>query len=146
MESLKEKKYIVIHHSGNSDSIEKIKNVHINVNAWEDIGYHYLIDSEGNVINGRSEEFWGAHVLNHNHNSIGICLIGNFDIDFPSEKQIETLLRLLSEKIEELNIFPENVLGHREFQDVKKTCPGKNVDMNSIRKRIPKILKTIVLS
>ena len=74
MEQLQKVKYLVIHHSGNSDTLEKIRNLHVNINGWEDIGYHWLIDREGKVLKGRDEGFMGAHVLGYNKNSIGILI------------------------------------------------------------------------
>jgi len=80
MEPLKKVNFIAVHHSQRKiDSIKRIRDLHIRINKWEDIGYHYLIDKKGKIHVGRSEKFIGAHVFGHNKNSIGICLIGNFD-------------------------------------------------------------------
>ena len=154
MELLKKIKFIAVHHSqrknelfsrqmpdemlGHSilrkiDSVKRIRDLHIRINKWEDIGYHYLIDKNGKLCKGRSEKFIGAHVLGHNKNSIGICLIGNFDEESPTKKQIQTLIKFLRQKIREFKIPIKNILGHREFLNVIKTCPGKFVDMNEIR-------------
>lgn len=40
------------------------------------IGYHYVIDLTGEVWTGRSLQEVGAHALNFNANSVGICLVG----------------------------------------------------------------------
>ncbi|MEK6823410.1 MAG: peptidoglycan recognition family protein [Nanoarchaeota archaeon] len=132
-------KFIAVHHSQRKiDSIKRIKNLHIRINKWEDIGYHYLIDKKGKIHKGRSEKFIGAHVYGHNKNSIGICLIGNFDEESPIKKQIHTLIKFLKQKTKKFKIPIKNVLGHREFSDATKTCPGKFVDMNLIRKILNK--------
>lgn len=136
MEHLEKIKYLVIHHSKNRNSLESIKELHVNINNWEDIGYHWLIDGEGTLLKGRDEKFQGAHVFSFNKNSIGICLIGNFDIKRPSKNQILTLQWLLQKKMREYLIPAENILGHREFPDVKKSCPGKFVNMDEIRKLV----------
>jgi len=60
MDTLKEIKFIVIHHSTrNEDSLEFIKQRHLK-RGFEDIGYHYLIDSDGILHKGRAEKFWGG--------------------------------------------------------------------------------------
>lgn len=40
------------------------------------IGYHYVIDLDGRVINGRGLNEVGAHAKDYNAASIGICLVG----------------------------------------------------------------------
>jgi len=44
--------------------------------GWKDIGYHWLIDRDGQVIAGRTATTIGAHVADHNWGTLGICLIG----------------------------------------------------------------------
>lgn len=107
--------------------------------GWDDIGYHYLIGNarpftkNGKLYIGRSEEFEGAHALGYNKNSLGICLIGNFDKTAPNEKQLKTLFSFLEQKIKQYNIPIENVRGHNEFPNVKKSCPRKSLNMKYIR-------------
>lgn len=139
MELLKKTKFIAVHHSQRKiDSVKRIKDLHIKINKWEDIGYHWLIDKKGKLYEGRLEKFIGAHVLGHNKNSLGICLIGNFDEETPTKKQMQTLIKFLKEKIKKFKIPVKNILGHREFSGVKKTCPGKFLDMNEIRNKVIK--------
>ncbi len=140
MELLKKINFIVVHHSQRKkDSPKRIKNFHKKIRRWEDIGYHYLIGNgslstqDGRLYRGRSDKFVGAHVFGHNKDSIGICLIGNFDNEFPTKKQIETLIKFLKEKMDKYKLSIKNILGHREFPGVKKTCPGKFLDMSKIR-------------
>ena len=137
MEPLKKVNFIAVHHSQRKiDSIKRIRDLHIRINKWEDIGYHYLIDKKGKIHVGRSEKFIGAHVFGHNKNSVGICLIGNFDEEKPTKKQIKTLINFLKERIKQYKIRKEDILGHREFSGVTKTCPGKFMDMEKIREII----------
>ena len=137
MEPLKKVKFIAVHHSQRKiDSVKRIKNLHIKIRGWEDIGYHYLIDKKGKIYFGRSEKFIGAHVFGYNKNSIGLCLIGNFDEEKPTKKQIQTLIKFLKEKVRKFKIPIKNILGHREFLNVTKTCPGKFIDMEKIRRML----------
>ncbi len=43
------------------------------------IGYHYVIRRNGNIEPGRPEWMVGAHCLNHNKYSIGVCYEGGLD-------------------------------------------------------------------
>ncbi len=137
MQPLKKIKFIAVHHSQRKiDSVKRIKNLHIKINKWEDIGYHYLIGKNGKIYKGRSEKFIGAHIYGHNKNSLGICLIGNFDEELPAKKQIQTLIKFLKQKIKKHKISVKNILGHREFPNVAKTCPGKFVNLDEIRRSV----------
>lgn len=40
------------------------------------IGYHFVIDTDGTVETGRMVGEIGAHVKGHNQHSLGICLVG----------------------------------------------------------------------
>ena len=136
MKLLKEIKFLIIHHSQrDTDSPKDIKKRHLK-RGWEDIGYHYLIKKNGKISKGRSKKYIGAHVLGHNKNSLGICLIGNLDKSLPTRKQLEKLIIFLKKLSKKYNIPVKNVLGHREFPNVTKTCPGNLVKMNLIREAI----------
>ena len=122
---------IVIHHSQNRISFNDIKNLHVNEYNWNDIGYHFVIDEQGNILNGRDLDKIGAHVYGYNDDSIGICLIGNFDLTFPNTLQLSSLFKLIYELKIKYGI--REIKGHNEFPNVEKTCPGKNLNINSIR-------------
>lgn len=47
--------------------------------GWNEPGYHYNIRRNGDVEIGRPENVVGAHYLNYNRNSIGICYEGGID-------------------------------------------------------------------
>jgi len=132
---MREIKKLVIHCSDTQDSIDigarEIRDWHMNDNGWSDIGYHYVIRRNGTVENGRKPEIKGAHVRNHNSDSIGICWIGRNDIDDKQLKSLQVLVKALCFKYG-LDIT-EDVYGHYEL-DSKKTCP--NLDMNKFRAEI----------
>ena len=44
------------------------------------IGYHYVIRRNGEIEPGRPEWMVGAHCVNHNSHSIGVCYEGGLDI------------------------------------------------------------------
>lgn len=116
---------IVVHESASprrGDSAATINDWHIE-NGWEGIGYHYVIDDNGEVEPGRPEYWVGAHVRGHNTGSLGICLLGQ-DGDFTGE-QMHTLYRLLLE-LRRRHPTIVDICGHRDL-DPKKTCPGFDV-------------------
>lgn len=125
---------IVIHHTHNpSLTVESTHKLHIERFKWAGIGYNYFIEKNGDIFQGRGM-YVGAHAKNHNRDSIGIALAGNFDETLPTEKQIESLIDICLEFMIHYDIEPSRVIGHREIEGVEKTCPGLLFDMNKFRK------------
>ena len=129
---------IIIHCSasgwGNADVIRKW---HVDGNGWDDIGYHYVINSgrpersadfdpdwDGFLETGRPLDIAGAHCKGHNAHSVGICLIGEGTGLF-TPRQIKVLRGLIDTLRASYNLGPESVFGHRAFTD--KACPGFDV-------------------
>lgn len=159
----KEWKYIAIHHSAtHNGNAEAFRNFHRSKNWW-DIGYNFVIcngdgGADGELQRGRSLGISGAHVksyrgINYNNIALGICLVGWFDnivwehsnpsVKFenpynkiPTEKQMNTLIDLVKDLMNEYDIPAQNVLGHYEFPNVFKSCPGGNFDMDGFRNLI----------
>lgn len=141
--------FIVIHHSQTKDGVAKdweaIRRFHVERKGWSDVGYHYGIERVGERVAvqiGRSESTPGAHCKHagFNQKSLGLCVVGNFDLTAPDE-QLIVVLRGLVETLRHLYSIPrDHVLGHREAQmhDVTlktptKTCPGNLFDMDAFR-------------
>lgn len=125
---------IIIHHSLTKDSgtvsWEAIRKYHKN-KGWQDIGYHYGIELVGNeykILKGRSENTVGAHTVGQNSNSIGMCLVGNFDVTYPSPKQLNKLKELILDIFSRYGNLP--VYTHNHFASYK-SCPGKNFPFKS---------------
>lgn len=95
------------------------------------IGYHFVIYTDGTVHTGRHVDEIGAHVAEHNCNSIGICMIGK---DKFSPKQWASLKQLVSDLTVNIKTGPHNhnvrIKGHYEFDTAiaqGKTCPNFDV-------------------
>ena len=124
-------KKIVIHCSatpeGREVSVETIKKWHTD-KGWSDIGYHYVIDLNGNVNKGRPVERQGAHVRGFNKDSIGVCYIGGVDADLNTkdtrnEAQRASLRYFICDL---MDMYPGATLhGHNEFSS--KACPSFDV-------------------
>ena len=120
---------IVIHCSAvkpdQSSSAAQIDTWHRQRGFHLGIGYHYVIRRDGTIEPGRPEWMVGAHCLNHNAHSIGICYEGGLDIrgqpaDTRTAEQKQSMRRLIEELHER---YPRAlVVGHRDL-DPKKACP-----------------------
>lgn len=107
--------------------VDEIRRWHVEERGWSDIGYHFLIDTDGTVAPGRPLERSGAHTKGHNNDSIGICLIGGHGAsatdrfrDHFSMAQNKALRDLIDELRAEYGDL--RVQGHNEF--AAKGCPG----------------------
>ena len=73
---------IILHCSatkqGDDFSAGDIRRWHLQ-RGFNDIGYHFVVRLDGTVERGRDINLTGAHCLNHNRRSIGICYVGGLD-------------------------------------------------------------------
>jgi N-acetylmuramoyl-L-alanine amidase len=143
--------FIIVHHTErNNDFPLFVKLRHKYLRGWDDIGYHYLIGNsrpftkDGEIYIGRPETVPGAHARGYNFNSIGICLIGNFNKTFPSVKQMNALVNIISEIADYYSIVSQNIFGHSELPEVKKKCPGRNINMDEVRLAMSQNLKFVL--
>ena len=89
------------------------------------IGYHYVIRRNGEIELGRPEWMVGAHCVNHNSHSIGVCYEGGLDIrgqpaDTRTAEQKASLRRLLEDLHQR---YPHAlIVGHHDLNP-GKPCP-----------------------
>lgn len=140
--------YIIIHHSATpSGNAAEFDTYHREQKGWDELAYHFVIGNGNGAPDGMVETGtrWlkskhGAHAgnLEMNDIGIGICLVGNFEKEHPTPRQIESLKRLLRKLISEYNIPISHIIGHRQvYMGKKRTlCPGKNLDLKTIRNEL----------
>lgn len=133
---------LTIHHAGmdrgEECSVEavktelcKIRNSHLARMRAGDIGYHYIIDFNGRVWEGRSVKYQGAHAGNSgaNKGNIGIVLMGNFEIQSPSAAQVSQLRALTDYIMSKYSIPPSQIFTHCEIKAMyglgTTDCPGR---------------------
>ena len=94
------------------------------------IGYHYVIRRNGEIESGRPEWMVGAHCVNHNAHSIGVCYEGGLDIrGQPDDTRTENQKAAMRWLLRQLHrSYPKAViLGHHDLNP-QKDCPCiKNV-------------------
>lgn len=124
---------LTVHHAGSRTNFHSDRNAVIHdlrgvlashmERHYADIGYHFMIDYVGRVWEGRSLRYKGAHVLSENKANIGVMVLGNFEEQNVSEKQIKGLTILASTLSVEFRIPRHRIYGHRDLGASK--CPGK---------------------
>ncbi len=146
--------HCIIHHAASNNSqsdytqlVRSFYVQHTQVNGWDDIAYNYLIAPNGNIYAGRDPEkanikqdnVLGAHFCGKNANTMGICLIGDYEIINPSDTMIGKLIELLTWKYVKDTLNPSYTFKHPyntgallsalagHKQGCATTCPGTYV-------------------
>jgi hypothetical protein len=146
-------KHCIVHHAASSntnhDYVNVVRNIfllHTQTNGWDDIGYNYIIAQNGSIFEGRehqdidsSDNIKGAHFCGKNTNTLGLCLLGNYQDMSPSQPTIESLTHLLTWKcfLDDISSMGESphpsqvspklahVAGHRD--GCATACPGDSM-------------------
>jgi len=173
------KNKIIVHHTagdtssftGKDSVIAYLKDIYTyhSIKRWRgDIGYNFLIDPYGNIYEGRAggESVIGAHVSRNNTPSLGISLMGNFEIQQPTDAQIKSLTALATALSKKYKIDPlaktdyhvaikeypymksktnYRLAGHRDAGVT--SCPGKNLyaQLSAIRNAVRSNLQNGIL-
>lgn len=107
-------------------TVEDIREWH-KKRGFNDIGYHYIIDKDGRILEGRNITLVGAHCKGHNSHSVGICYIGGLDSNgYPSDTRTKEQKKALISLIDILcHFFPiGKITGHNQYSS--KDCPCFN--------------------
>lgn len=123
--------HILFHHVGAEHDFDQVKDYHVRVRGWSDIGYHYFIERDGTVKEGRPLSRRGAHSIEANGFAIGICLSGDFTKRQPTKAQYEAAAKIGYELMQRFNIPVGNLKTHKDFSPT--LCPGDNFDLNKIK-------------
>lgn len=93
--------------------------------GWSGIGYHYVVQRDGTVERGRPEAKVGAHCLNHNRHSIGVCYEGGLDAQGrPADTRTEAQKCALISLVRELKgRYPRAIVVSHHTFDPRKACP-----------------------
>jgi hypothetical protein len=113
---------------------------------WRGLGYDFVIDNgtqgtqDGDIEVGRRwfYQISGAHCNSAGMNSkaIGICLVGNFDNEHVSKKQLDALVSLVDDLMHIYNIPIYNIKGHRDIPGEATSCPGRNFPWTRFREEL----------
>lgn len=143
-------RYIVIHHSatrkGNAAIMDRY---HSNRRHMQNgLAYHFVIgNGTSGCADGEVEEShrWraqlpGGHAKQPwlNESGIGICLVGNFNRQTMSKKQMDSLVNLVNKLRATYAIPLSCIKGHGDFAGEHTVCPGYNFTMKKFKERLKK--------
>ena len=117
---------IVVHHSASiGQRAEDYARYHVQSKGWPGIGYHFVIEVNGDIIQANPLTNVSYNVSGHNTRSIGICLSGDFTKQEPSSQQLKSLKNLIAHLRRQLPQQLE-VFGHKDYGQT--SCPGPNLE------------------
>jgi hypothetical protein len=149
-----------VHHSASSNGyaaadvpalIRSFYKYHTHSLGWSDIGYNFLVDTFGQIWEGRyggvDKLVRGAHTLGFNNQSTGICVIGNYEQVQPTSAIVSSVASVAGWKLSMYGRDPQGsttvlstgsdkfgagrsvtlpvIDGHRDTNDT--ACPGINL-------------------
>ncbi len=163
-------KHVILHHAAGSNTATNYTDIvrnyyllHTQTNGWDDIGYNYLVAQNGDIYNGRDgdtlgdDNIIGAHMCARNTNTMGICLLGNYEKTgfFPTDTSLKSVEQIITWKLfkEQLNPFDSSlhpvaapvhylgvIAGHKDGCNPGYTeCPGidyYNIIYNTIKQDV----------
>ena len=126
--------HVTLHHTGSPEPLrpdedprQKLRGLQswgASDRNWWDVPYHYLIDLEGRIYEGRDWRFMGE--TNTSYDPAGhflISVIGNYERQEATPAQLEAIADLMAWALNRFDLPVERIGGHYDYADT--TCPGK---------------------
>lgn len=126
---------ITLHHQGEPFPAGKDPQLYLrklqawsrNSKQWLDIPYHYIIDLDGRIYEGRNIDYAGD--TNTEYDPTGHALIevvGNFEEVQPNQQQLDATADLMAMLAMKYNVAPATIHGHKDYS-AQTVCPGVNL-------------------
>lgn len=90
---------------------------------WADFAYHYLINIDGQIAEGRDTKYEGDSGTNYNMAGLLLVVLqGDFTKDRPTKAQLKSLDQLTAWLAKTHKIKGDRITAHNDHTDTK--CPG----------------------
>ncbi|MCF7800862.1 MAG: peptidoglycan recognition protein family protein [Candidatus Marinimicrobia bacterium] len=136
VDSVQSIEYITIHHSGvvfesGKDPLTYLQNLQNWSRAekqWVDIPYHYLIDRDGKVYEGRDARLSGDTNTSYDvQGHLIICVLGNYEEQTLNENQFNALIQLTAAIAKQYGVAPDRIRSHHDWVPEETVCPGRDI-------------------
>ncbi|XP_077575954.1 N-acetylmuramoyl-L-alanine amidase [Stigmatopora nigra] len=108
-----------------SQDMRAMQHFHQGFHNWSDIGYSFVVGSDGYVYEGRGWNLLGTHTRGHNSLGFGVSIIGNYTSALPSRHAMDLLRHRLTRCAVDGGRLVANYTIHGHRQMVNYTsCPG----------------------
>jgi uncharacterized lipoprotein YddW (UPF0748 family) len=128
--------HVTLHHTGSAepllptdDPVQKLRGLQAwgeRDRNWWDVPYHYLIDLDGRVYEGRDWRYAGE--TNTTYDPAGhflISVIGNYERQEPTRAQIDAIADMMAWALDRFGLPTDRIGGHYDYADT--TCPGAHL-------------------
>jgi hypothetical protein len=100
---------------------------------FADIGYHFIVDPQGNIWEGRPLRYQGAHVKDQNERNMGVMVMGNFMEQAPTPAALAALDAFVASQMQRFGIPLGRVKTHQEL--AATACPGVSLQRYMVKTR-----------
>jgi hypothetical protein len=91
--------------------------------GFADLAYHFLVDGNGTILEGRSAEFAGETFTSYDPTGhLLVCCEGNYNEQDPTAAQLAALADLFTWAAQAFSVDPASLGGHRDY--AATSCPG----------------------
>ena len=127
---------ITIHHGGvefsdDRDPVEYLRSLQDwsrEEKGWMDIPYHFVIDLEGRVYEGRPLQYPGDTNTTYDPKTHALILVvGNYEVRELTESQFESLAKLTAFLAAEFSVGLSDIKAHKDYAPGETACPGANI-------------------
>lgn len=128
--------HVTLHHTGSAeplqpheDPVAKLRGLQswgASARNWWDVPYHYLLDLDGRVFEGRDWRYMGE--TNTAYDPAGhflISMIGNYERQQPSQRQLEAIADLMAWAVRKFDVPVSRIGGHYNYATTG--CPGTHL-------------------
>jgi hypothetical protein len=128
--------HVTLHHTGDSrpllpgdDPVARLRGLQAwgaSDRNWWDVPYHFLLDLEGHIYEGRDWHYMGE--TNTTYDPGGhflISVIGNYERQEPTQAQLDAIADMMAWALRENNLPLDRIGGHYNYATTG--CPGKNL-------------------
>ncbi len=128
--------HVTLHHTGDSqplrpgdDPVKRLRGLQAwgaRDRNWWDVPYHFLMDLEGKIYEGRDYHYMGE--TNTTYNPGGhflISIIGNYGRQEPTPAQLEAIADLMAWAFDEFDLPLDRLGGHYNYATTG--CPGEHL-------------------
>lgn len=110
-----------------SKNMRAMQHFHQKERGWYDLGYSFVVGSDGYIYEGRGWMWAGAHTKGRNSVGYGVAFIGSYSTHLPYHYDMELVRHHLVKCGVSNGFLQENytILGHRQV--VATGCPGDSL-------------------
>lgn len=128
--------HVTLHHTGSveplrpeDDPVQKLRGLQswgASDRNWWDVPYHFLIDLEGTVYEGRDWRYMGETNTTYDpRGHLLISVIGNYGLQEATPAQLEAITDVMAWAVARFDLPLDRIGGH--YDHARTTCPGPHL-------------------